>query len=114
MGEELVQRWFNVPRRDLIQKLRNLAYDFEAAASGQCPLVEAPTVMDGFIGQRAVPCLLGRFENHPTVANGKTGCPSELYWVDETHGIARTFSRWYQLGKRLDMRLLRQAPGSAQ
>jgi hypothetical protein len=110
MSEALVQRWFGESTLDLVRQLRRLADDIEAASS----LVdyepnEAPIIDDWFIGQRAVACVLGRFTNHPKISDGKPGATSELFWVDEDRGVARTLSRWYRLGNRMDQRLLNQS-----
>jgi len=49
-----------------------------------------------------VPCLIGRPMGHPSIFDGKTACSSELFYLDPARGIARTMSRWYHLGTRVD------------
>jgi hypothetical protein len=54
------------------------------------------------LGRRSVPCLIGRPLGHPAILDGKPACSSELFYFDPERGIARTMSRWYRLGTRVD------------
>ncbi|NEI50532.1 hypothetical protein GR217_22875 [Rhizobium leguminosarum] len=114
MNEGVLFRRSEESLRALVVQLRRLADDLETAGDREYRVEQAAVINDWFIGQRAVPCLLGRFKNHPELSDGKTGCTTELFWIDEQRGIARTLSRWYRLGNSLDRRLVGQALGGKQ
>ncbi|MGO6791073.1 hypothetical protein ACCT17_34160 [Rhizobium ruizarguesonis] len=86
----------------LIAKLRQLADDLEDI--DRCLAARPPTASfnSWTLGRRTVPCLVGRPMGHPSITDGKSACSSELFYFDEERGIARTMSRWYRLGTRVN------------
>lgn len=85
--------------RSTIQKLRSLADDLDNLLSGNVRIEPVVQITGWAVAQRAVPCLLGQMHNHPKV--DKFGFTTELYFLDQRMGLARTLSRWYQLGQPL-------------
>ncbi|MEO3432586.1 DUF6634 family protein [Inquilinus sp. CAU 1745] len=45
--------------------------------------------------------LIGVVTGHPHLRDGGWITTSQLVWIDETRGIARTVSRYYRLGRPL-------------
>lgn len=54
------------------------------------------------IARRTVPCLIGLPSAHPKFSDGQPLLTSELYFLDPGLRIARSFSRWYELGEQVD------------
>ena len=102
MTDPFFTYWFRASRTELVASLRRLADDLEA--TGDRKVVPLPTVrMDRWaLAKRAVPCLVGTPTGHPRIDDGRRCISSELYFIDEQAGIARTFSRWYRLGTPVD------------
>lgn len=94
--------WFGMSRLSLIACLRRLADDLEDVE--RCWEAQTPmaAINSWSLGKRAVPCLIGRPLGHPAISDGKPACSSELFYFDPYRGIARTMSRWYRLGTRVD------------
>ncbi|WP_309140453.1 DUF6634 family protein [Ensifer sp. ENS10] len=94
---------FDFSRTDLVLRLRSLADDLEVI--GDATVVPLPTVrLDRWaLAKRAVPCLIGTPTGHPRIDDGRPCFSSELYYLDPQAGLARTFSRWYRLGKPVDL-----------
>ncbi|WP_343227779.1 DUF6634 family protein [Rhizobium laguerreae] len=90
-------------RASLATSLRSLADDLENV--DQCAQALSPDVAINTwaLTKRAVPCLIGRPIGHPSVTRGKPVASSELFYLDPERGIARTMSRWYRLGTRVDV-----------
>jgi len=87
-----------------LAKLSSLVSDMEAVQRGIHPrhLCEAPVpVLDNWIlAQRGTPCLAGLSSGHPTlVGETRPITTSDLWLLSEDRTWARTFSRWYQLGR---------------
>lgn len=102
MGESIFIQWFGMTREQLVARLRSLADDLETS-DGKVPPPNPTVVLDQWaIAKRAVPCLVGIPSGHPVVEDGKPCFSSELFFIDERLGIARSFSRWYRLGKQVD------------
>ena len=102
-SEDLVfQAWFGVSRSSLVQKLRCLADDLENVGKCNDPLVRPVAINTWALAQRSVPCLIGRTLGHPSIGDGRPALSSELFYLDPERGIARTMSRWYRLGTRVD------------
>ena len=101
MNESLKQEWFGARQLEIVAKLRNLANDLDRVRGGNWPPHTTTLVTDWFLGQRAVPCLIGRLQGHPTIGDGNPVCSTELFYLDAHSGYARTFSRWYRLGPPL-------------
>ncbi|MDX1000801.1 hypothetical protein GOE08_06900 [Sinorhizobium medicae] len=99
---ESVLEWLRMPQPSLIASLRRLADDL--ADIDQCAEANAPAAaMNSWtLGQRVVPCLIGRPIGHPAISSGRPACSSELFYLDLDRGIARTLSRWYRLGTHVE------------
>ncbi|MBB4289506.1 hypothetical protein GGE16_001522 [Rhizobium leguminosarum] len=83
---------------ELVHVLRSLADDLEAiTVAGPAPMSPV-TIEEWFLGMRSVPCLVGRAVGHPTTSERSVTLTSELFYLDEERGVARTLSRWYRLG----------------
>nr|WP_314256816.1 DUF6634 family protein [uncultured Devosia sp.] len=63
----------------------------------------APILNDWSIGQRHEIALVGRVEGHASIPDKKLVTTSGLYFLDPVAGYARTLSRWYRLGKPLEV-----------
>ncbi|AJD41707.1 MULTISPECIES: DUF6634 family protein [Rhizobium] len=102
-SDSVFQAWFGMSRTCFIESLRCLADDLENV--DQCAQALSPDVAINTwaLAKRAVPCLIGRPIGHPSVADGKPAASSELFYLDPERGIARTMSRWYRLGTRVDV-----------
>ncbi len=81
-----------------VARLRMLADDLESLSR----VVNLPepqvTVSHWLIGRRAVPCLIGKVRGHPTVT-GNIAATTEVFFLNQMAGLARTSSRWYRLGR---------------
>lgn len=91
--------WLGEEPHKLIARLQALAVDLERVANGkQIRLSGEPVWIDDYVlFRRAAPCLVGRMTGHPTVGDGRLGATTELFYLDERLGIARTLNRWYRL-----------------
>lgn len=100
--DSTTQLGFGMSRAGLAATLKSLADDLEKI--GQCADAPSPAVAinSWALGWRSVPCLLGRPIGHPSVGDGRACLSSELFYLDPGRGIARTMSRWYRLGTRVD------------
>ncbi|OWV90374.1 DUF6634 family protein [Rhizobium sp. R693] len=89
-------------RASLIESLRRLADDLENL--DQCAEAQAPSAaMNSWtLGKRAVTCIIGRPIGHPLIYDGRPAFSSELMYFDPERGLARTMSRWYRLGTRVE------------
>ncbi|MGE7471973.1 DUF6634 family protein [Bosea sp. NPDC003192] len=79
--------------------LRRLADDLAAIVDGRKPSPEdlaSAVSIQGTIGQRSVPCLIGQVSNHPRLGN-RLITTSQLFMVDPDGRWARTLSRFYRL-----------------
>jgi hypothetical protein len=74
--------------RSTIQKLRSLADDLDSLLGGDVKIDPLVRITGWAVAQRAVPCLLGKMHNHPKV--GDFGFTTELYFLDQRMGLART------------------------
>ncbi|MGO7848600.1 DUF6634 family protein [Rhizobium leguminosarum] len=99
----LESRWRWSTAAMTIGRLRSLADDLEAVAAGSVPERPAIALMTSWsFGTRATPCLVGHAFGHPNISDGRPAYSSELFYLDPERGIARTMSRWYRLGTRVD------------
>lgn len=101
-ADSVFQYLFGMPRSEVVRKLRALADDLDSVRERDHTGAHSVAIYDWALAKRAVPCLIGRAKSHPTIEDGHPLFSSELYYLDEERGIARTLSRWYQLGNRLD------------
>lgn len=98
---ESVPEWLGLPHPSLISKLRRLADDL--AEINQCVAQTPDAAINSWtLGKRVVPCLIGRPMGHPVISDGRSAFSSELFYLDPHRGIARTMSRWYRLGTRVE------------
>lgn len=56
------------------------------------------TLHEWSLGNRASNCLKGIVENHPILDDGLIQT-SQVFFIDPSSGLARTYSRWYRLGR---------------
>ncbi|PDT09998.1 hypothetical protein CO655_15490 [Rhizobium sp. M1] len=89
-------RWSTASRT--IGRLRSLADDLEALADGWLPERSTALMTSWAFATRAAPCLVGHAFGHPSIDDGRRALTSEVYYVDPSRRLARTLSRWYQLG----------------
>ncbi|QLL61469.1 DUF6634 family protein [Sinorhizobium mexicanum] len=102
-SEDLFFRaWFGVSQSSLVHSLRCLANDLECVGKCDATQVRPVAINTWALAQRSVPCLIGRTLGHPSVGDGRPALSSELFYFDPDRGIARTMSRWYRLGTRVD------------
>ena len=92
----------------LPERLRHLADDLEYIDRGMSVISPAVILQEWFLMKRAVPCLVGRTVGHPMIPDRHPACTSELYYFDPDRGVARTLSRWYRLGRALNVESQRQ------
>lgn len=102
MRDSLFSSWFGASPIDLVASLRLLADDLEAIGDRTFATLPAVRLDRWALARRPVPCLIGTPTGHPRIGDGKPCLSSELYFLDEQAGIARTFSRWYRLGTPAD------------
>lgn len=100
-SDSAIHTWFGMSRETLVHALRCLADDLENVSNN---LEALPTVAinSWALSQRSVPCLMGRTLGHPAIGDGRPALSSELFYLDPERGVARTLSRWYRLGTRVD------------
>lgn len=98
--------WFGMTRLKLVHRLRQLADELEVSSiSARGPI----TRIDHWtVARRTVPCLIGIPTSHPRISDGEPLYSSELYYLDPNERIARSFSRWYELGNQVDPRYWEQ------
>ncbi|NEK17459.1 hypothetical protein GR257_21760 [Rhizobium leguminosarum] len=95
--------WFGMDRYDLINRLRSVADDLEAVDKERSGIIpKAVLIRNWALAQRTVPCLIGNATGHPEIGNDRPTFSSPIYYIDNERRIARTFSRWYRLGNRVD------------
>jgi len=63
----------------------------------------APILDEWRYAVRPVPCLVGLSTGHPRLPGERRSImTSELFLISEELGWARSYSRWYRLGQKLD------------
>lgn len=94
------QSWMGYRPDQLIPRLRGLCTDLQALADGaSLNLSSEPVEIDEWtLLKRTVPCLTGLISGHPHIRNGHIGATTEIFYLDERLGVARSLSRWYKLG----------------
>lgn len=102
MGESLERRWFGSSQVEIVTKLQGLSDDLAKIGCSNWQPPTAVHITDWFVGRRAVPCLIGRSTGHPDIGDGQPMFSTELFYLDAGAGYARTFSRWYRLGRPMD------------
>ncbi|MDT6941798.1 hypothetical protein RI570_16965 [Brucella pseudogrignonensis] len=87
-----------------IKALKALVHDLERLFNGEHPdpkeLADAPLISNWDFDLRDTVCLVGTFLGHPRLGRiVPNGITSELWYINPDEGYARTFSRFYRLGK---------------
>ncbi|PWL16594.1 hypothetical protein DKP76_16620 [Falsochrobactrum shanghaiense] len=87
-----------------IETLKALVRDLERLLNGEDPhqseLADAPLINNWDFDRRDAVCLVGTFLDHPRLGRMvPNGITSELWYINPDAGYARTFSRFYRLGK---------------
>ena len=100
LSDSSSQAWFGMTRRHLATHLGELSRDIaDAALPHSGPITK---IRHWSLASRVVPCLIGIPSSHPRIDDGSPFFTSELYFLDADRGIARSFSRWYELGEQAD------------
>jgi hypothetical protein len=104
------QNWMGYRPDQLIPRLRSLCDDLTALdKGGSITLSTDPVgIEDWALMRRAVPCLAGVMQGHPHITEGNFGFTTEIFYLDQDLGMARSMSRWYRLGSAM-----REEPGKA-
>lgn len=64
---------------------------------------DAPILDQWRFAFRPAPCLVGLSTGHPRLpGDGRSIVTSEIFLISTELGWARSLSRWYRLGRRLD------------
>ena len=89
-----------------IQKLQMLLDDLVAVGEGELPdqqrLQDAPLIDNWQLATRQAVCLRGEISGHPLLGHAAHGMTSDLWLLAPQRGFARTLSRYYRLGGRMD------------
>lgn len=85
---------------ETVTKLRSLADDLESVCNGIMPAPPDVSVSEWFLQYKAAPCIVGKVSGHPTV-RGDYVATTEVFFLNESLGLARTSTRWYRLGRPL-------------
>jgi len=88
---------------EIVAQARRLADDVEKMLAGapldDALLAGAPILNSWRPALRQVQALTGVVNGHPLIAGGRHALTSELYAIDLERGFARTWSRFYLLGR---------------
>lgn len=92
-----------------IKALKALVHDLERLLNGEHPdpkeLEDAPLISNWDFDRRDAVCLVGTLIAHPRLGRiVPNGITSELWYIDPERKYARTFSRFYRLGKTVRFR----------
>lgn len=98
-----------------VERLRELARALELLASGHGPTLEELAAAPLLSHWRVVAgppshALTGSVTGHPILGDSREILTSELTFLDETHRIARTVSRWYRLDEPAPLEERRGGP----
>ncbi|MCT7375888.1 DUF6634 family protein [Chelativorans salis] len=94
-----------------IERLEKLAADLTVMNTAPFPTnqlvdkacMDAPILEDWRYAMRPVPCLVGISSGHPVLAgDARSIVTSEVWLISEELCCARSYSRWYRLGRRSD------------
>jgi hypothetical protein len=101
----MTDKWLGNPPSSTIPRLKSLLADLELLAADKLfqPTGRLVQIEDLMIARRAVLCLAGTMNGHPHIRDGAAGITTELFYLDERRGLARSFNRWYRFAApRLD------------
>ena len=92
----------------MVSKLLSLAKDLERLGTPEYIRGLRPevTVSRWYLTPSEVLTLRGEVSGHPQLRAGPIET-SQLFFIDQKLGLARTLSRWYRLGAPLDLGLNR-------
>jgi hypothetical protein len=93
---------------DIIKCARRLADDIEQLVACGGPtaadLAGAPVIDLYRPAQRPATALIGVLVGHPTVSNRHVAMTTEIFAIDPDAGWARSWSRFYALGRPVELR----------
>lgn len=98
-AEDWSQQWFGMKCNELSERLLLISGDIKQRQSANG---EKTRIDRWCLARRTVPCLIGIPAGHPRIADGEPFFTSELYFIDPKRSLARSFSRWYELGEPVD------------
>jgi len=88
---------------EIVARLRRLAGDIERIIANGAPsdaeMAGAPIIDFYHFGIRATTGLAGVVSRHPLRSDGRLTMTSQLFAIDADAGWARTWSRFYALGR---------------
>lgn len=95
--------FFDSDVADAIARTRDLSDDLARIVAGGGPtgadLADAPVLDRYVIVPRMRPALAGMVAGHPILGDRRLITTSEIYAIDCDAGWARTFSRFYRIGR---------------
>lgn len=97
----------------VVGQLSSLASDMERIRDGMSPQelvdTDVPLLDTWSVGLRSAQCLLGQSTGHPRlIGENRPIATSDLWLMSSDFTWARTLSRWYRLGRSIEL------PGSLQ
>lgn len=93
------RQWFGMKCNELSNRLLMISGEIKRRQ----PSIEEKTQIDRWcLARRTVPCLIGIPTGHPQIADGQPFFTSELFFLDPKRSLARSFSRWYELGEQVE------------
>lgn len=88
---------------EIANRALRLALDIARIGRGAAPnpddLAEAPVLDLYGETRRHAPAIVGIVAGHPTLVGRRTLLTSEIFCLDRTEGWARSWSRFYRLGR---------------
>lgn len=81
---------------DLLDDIHHLGIDGERPTE---TFANAPLLQDWSLAAMGSPCLVGSVSGHPLLGNRRRIHTSQLMYFDVEQNWARTWSRYYRLGK---------------
>ena len=89
---------------DTARRAKSLADDLRRIAAGDLPtaadLDGVPVIDRWTVSVRAESCLVGVVSGHPSVGQMRPGATTSLFAFAPDLGWARTWNRYYRLGRR--------------
>ena len=95
-----------------LSSAQSLPADLARLVAGEQPsadaLASAPVIDCWLPAFRSSGALIGKISGHPNITSGRNGLTSQLFVIDPAMGWARTWSRFYRLGRPGDQNERRQ------
>jgi hypothetical protein len=109
IGAAMTQEEWSDHLRERLEILRSVIRDIERISSGKAPtaddLADAPFLDKWTLAASRDVSLIGIVDDHPRLGPGlRTIVTSTVCVIDPSGQWARTESRWYRLGLRIDPR----------